>query len=200
MFYTPEAGHGLPHNPMTALVAPRPIGWIATRGRNGQDNLAPYSYFNLVAANPAQVMFASTAQKPDRGDTKDTLGNIRETHVFCVNIVPYALIDAMNMSAAPLPREVDEFDRAGLTKASCETIDCARVAQAAASLECRMTQVIPLEGNSNFLVLGRVTGVHIDDACLRDGLFDPALFGQVTRLGYQDYAVIRETFTLARPK
>ncbi|MEM7490237.1 MAG: flavin reductase, partial [Pseudomonadota bacterium] len=86
MFYRPEDGHGLPHNPFNAIVSPRPIGWIATRGTMG-DNLAPYSFFNAVAYVPPQVMFASTSAKPDRDGTKDSVAQIRETGVFCVNIV-----------------------------------------------------------------------------------------------------------------
>ena len=87
MFYKPEDGHGLPHNPFKAIVAPRPIAWVSTRGADGSENLAPYSFFNAVADAPPQVMFASTGAKPDRGDTKDSVGNIRENGVFCVNVV-----------------------------------------------------------------------------------------------------------------
>ena len=92
MFYRPENGHGLPHNPFNALVAPRPIGWISTRGTAG-DNLAPYSFFNAVAYVPPQVMFASTSAKPDRNGTKDSVAQIIETGVFCVNIATGDLRD-----------------------------------------------------------------------------------------------------------
>src|SRR6056297_472193 len=110
MFYRPEDGHGLPHNPFNAIVTPRPIGWISSRGQDGQDNLAPYSFFNAVAYVPPQVMFASTSIKADRGDTKDSVANIRDTGVFCVNIVEYAMRDAMNQTSGAWDREVDEFD------------------------------------------------------------------------------------------
>ena len=153
MFYRPEEGHGLPHNPFNAIVTPRPIGWISTRGAAG-DNLAPYSFFNAVAYVPPQVMFASTSAKSDRGDTKDSVAQIRETGVFCVNIVEYAMRDAMNVTSAGLPAGEDEFAAAGLEKVQCETIDCPRVAAAPASLECRMTQIVRLEGETNWLVLG----------------------------------------------
>mgnify|MGYP005989099371 CR=1 FL=1 len=83
MFYRPEDGHGLPHNPFNAIVSPRPIGWISTRGAMG-DNLAPYSFFNAVAYVPPQVMFSSTSSKDDRGDTKDTVAQLRERGEFCV--------------------------------------------------------------------------------------------------------------------
>ena len=94
MFYRPEAGHGLPHNPWNAIVAPRPIGWISTRGRQG-DNLAPYSFFNATAYVPPQVMFASTGAKPDRPGTKDTVAQVAESRVFCINIADGALAQAM---------------------------------------------------------------------------------------------------------
>ena len=199
MFYRPEDGHGLPHNPFNAIVTPRPIGWISTRGADAQDNLAPYSFFNAVAYVPPQVMFASTSAKEDRGDTKDSVANIRETGVFCVNVVAYAQRDVMNQSSGPWPREVDEFDHAGIARAECETIACSRVADSPASLECKLTQIVKLEGAANFLVLGEVTGVHLRDDCLVDGMFDVTKFNPLTRLGYRDYSVVREVFSLKRP-
>ncbi|WP_172296516.1 flavin reductase family protein [Pseudoruegeria sp. HB172150] len=199
MFYEPKDGHGLPHNPFNAVVTPRPIGWISSRDADGRDNLAPYSFFNAVAYVPPQVMFASTSGKADRGDTKDSVGNIRETGVFCVNIVEYAMRDAMNVTSASLPREVDEFERAGLEKAECETVACARVVGAPASLECRMTQIVQLEGETNWMVLGEVTGVHLRDDCMVDGRFDITRYQPLTRLGYRDYARIADLFSLKRP-
>src|SRR5690606_27641723 len=102
MFYRPQDGHGLPHNPLSAIVAPRPIGWISTRGRQGA-NLAPYSFFNLTAYVPPQVMFASTSDKPDRPGTKDSVAQIAESRVFCVNIADGTLKEQVNASSAALP-------------------------------------------------------------------------------------------------
>ena len=198
MFYRPEAGHGLPHNPFNAIIAPRPIGWISTRGTLG-DNLAPYSFFNAVAYVPPQVMFSSTSAKEDREGTKDSVAQIRESGVFCVNIVEYAARDVMNLSSGPWPAGEDEFALAGIDKAECETIDCPRVAGAPASLECKVTQIVRLEGATNFAVFGEVTGVHMRDDCLVDGRFDVTTFQPLTRLGYRDYSVIREVFELKRP-
>ena len=139
MFYRPEDGHGLPHNPFNAVVTPRPIGWISTRSGAGVNNLAPYSFFNAVAYVPPQVMFASTSTKADQDGTKDSMANIRETGVFCVNIVEYAMRDQMNKSSAALDKGVDEFAHAGLEAVACETINCARVAGVPAALECKLT-------------------------------------------------------------
>lgn len=199
MFYRPEDGHDLPHNPFNAIVTPRPIGWISTRGAEGHDNLAPYSFFNAVAYVPPQVMFSSTSAKPDRDDTKDSVAQIRETGVFCVNIVEYAMRDAMNATSAALPADTDEFAEAGIDKAECASIDCARVAAAPANLECRLTQIVRLPGAANFVVFGQVTGVHMRDDCLVDGRFDVTTFQPLSRLGYKDYARVSEVFSLARP-
>ncbi|TQM92090.1 MAG: flavin reductase family protein [Roseinatronobacter sp.] len=199
MFYEPRNGHGLPHNPFNAIVTPRPIGWISTRGADGQDNLAPYSFFNAVAYVPPQVMFASTSAKPDRDGTKDSVANIRETGVFCVNVVEFAARDAMNATSGPWPREVDEFDHAAIAREECQTIAAARVAGAPASLECRMTQIVPLEGAANFLVLGEVVGIHMRDDCMVDGMFDITRYRPLARCGYRDYAVVNEVFSLSRP-
>lgn len=200
MFYEPDQGHGLPHNPFSAIVAPRPIGWISTRAADGSDNLAPYSFFNAVAYEPPQVMFASTSAKADRGDTKDSVANIRETGVFTVNIVEYALRGAMNRTSGPWLRGVDEFADAGLEKGACRTIDCAYVAAAPAVLECKLTQIVQLDGAANFVVFGEVTGVHLRDNCIVDGVFDVTRFSPLARLGYTDYAAVHEVFSMARPE
>ena len=199
MFYRPEDGHGLPHNPFNAIVSPRPIGWISSRDADGVFNLAPYSFFNAVAYVPAQVMFASTSAKPDQDNTKDSVANIAATGVFAVNIVEYAARDIMNASSATLPRETDEFAAAGAEVAMCETIDCPRVANAPAVLECKLTQIVDLPGEANKAVFGEVTGIHIREDTLVDGRFDVTRFQMLSRLGYRDYARVTEAFELVRP-
>jgi flavin reductase (DIM6/NTAB) family NADH-FMN oxidoreductase RutF len=199
MFYRPADGHPLPHNPFNAIITPRPIGWISTRGADGSENLAPYSFFNGVAYVPPQVMFATTGDKPDREGGKDTLANIRETGVFCVNVVSRDLLEAMNTSSGPWPKETDEFTLANLERADCDTIACSRVAAAPASLECRLTQIVPLLGAANTMVIGEVTGVHLRDDCLRDGLLSYETYTPVGRLGYRDYAWVTDPFSLKRP-
>jgi len=192
MYYQPKDGHGLPHNPFNAIVTPRPIGWISTRGKDGHDNLAPYSFFNGIAYTPPQVMFATT-------DVKDSLNNIRETGIFCVNVVSEALMHAMNITSENFAASVDEFLRADLEKAPCKTIDCARVAASPASMECKMTQIVKIEGAANYVVFGEVTGVHLRDDCVVDGRFDVRTYQPLSRLGYRDYTVVREVFELRRP-
>jgi flavin reductase (DIM6/NTAB) family NADH-FMN oxidoreductase RutF len=191
MFYRPADGHGLPHNPFTAIVAPRPIGWISTRGPDG-DNLAPYSFFNAVAYHPPQVMFASTG-------IKDTLTAIRATGVFAVNIVAEAMLQAMSATSAGLPRGTDEFVACGIAKGQCREIDAPLVAGAPAVLECRATREIALDGRDNVMTVAEVVGIHLDPACLVEGRFDVTRHRPVARLGYQDYAVVRDLLTVVRP-
>ncbi|MGR3571298.1 flavin reductase family protein [Brevirhabdus sp.] len=199
MFYRPKDGHGLPHNPFNAIVTPRPIGWISTRSPEGQDNLAPYSFFNGIAYTPPQVMFASTSAKADRQLGKDSLDNIRQTGEFCVNIVAYEQRDAMNATSGLYEREVDEFELAGIERAPCTDIACARVAASPAALECRLVQIVDLLGEANHMVIGEVVAVHIDDTVMSDGLFDVLKYQPLTRLGYRDYSRVTEVFSLKRP-
>ena len=191
MFYRPEDGHGLPHNPFSAVVTPRPIAWVSTRGPAG-DNLAPYSFFNAIAYAPPQVMFASTGRK-------DSVTNIEATGVFAISIVEFAAREAMNLSSGSYPSGTDEFTLAGVERAECETIPCPRVATAPATFECRLTKLVTLPGKDNLLILGEVTGIHLRDDCLVDGRFDVTRFQPIARSGYRDYAVVTELFQMVRP-
>ena len=199
MFYEPKDGHGLPHNPFNALITPRPIAWISTRDTDGAENLAPYSFFNGVAYVPPQVMYASTTPLAHQSAQKDSVSKIRESGVFCVNIVEFAARDQMNSSAAIVPPETDEFELAGVERAECETIACSRVAGAPASMECRLSQIVELAGDRNYLVIGEVTGIHLRDDCIVDGIFTATKFQPLARMGYRDYTAVTEVFTLKRP-
>lgn len=199
MFYQPENGHGLPYNPYKAIITPRPIAWIATRDIDGRPNLSPYSFFNGTADSPPQVMFANNGTKADQDFGKDTLANIKATGEFCISIVSSALRDAMNASCAPSAKDVDEFQLAGLTPTNCKTIESPRVAEAPASLECKLNQIVTLEGDHNHLVLGTVTGIHIQDDLLNDGQLDLSRYQPLARLGYKDYTIVDNIFSLERP-
>lgn len=205
MFYRPGRDeHGLPHNPFNALITPRPIGWVSTKDAAGVSNLAPFSFFQGAAYLPPAISVAFTGAKlgAEQGARKDTLANIRATEVFAVNIVPAALTDAMNLSAAHLPEGESEFAAAGLTEASCEEIDCPRVVESPAAFECRLIQVVslPNEGpGENATVFGQVVGIHIDESILTNGMVDPTVYQPLARMGYLDYTVVKEVFTLKRP-
>lgn len=199
MFYRPQDDHGLPHNPFSAIVTPRPIAWISTRGTDRSENLAPYSFFNAVAYTPPQVMFATTGKKHDREGTKDTLANIRDTGVFAVNVVEYAMREAMNLTSGPWDKDVDEAEMAEIVRAECREIDCARVALAPATLECRLTQIVELKGPANLVAFGEVVGIHLRDDCIVDGRFDVTRFQPVGRLGYRDFVRVHDIFNMPRP-
>jgi flavin reductase (DIM6/NTAB) family NADH-FMN oxidoreductase RutF len=198
MFYEPSKGHGLPHDPFKAIVAPRPIGWISTVSAGGALNLAPYSFFNALGTNPHLVMFSSEGEK-------DSVVFARETGEFVVNLVSHDLVDKMNASSVDAPRGVSEFDYAGLTVQPSRLVRPPRVGEAHAALECKVTEILRprgLDGQSGerFMVLGEVVGIHIDDDVMTDGLFDIVKAGSVARLGYMDYAAVTEVFSMRRPR
>ncbi|MBA3325817.1 MAG: flavin reductase family protein [Rhodobacteraceae bacterium] len=200
MFYRPGLDpHGLAHNPFKALVAPRPIGWISSLDAEDRVNLAPYSFFNAIADAPPMVMYSSNGRKTGLDEGKDTVANIRATGEFVANIVSFALRDAMNASSGHYPAGEDEFGRAGLTPAPSRVVAPPRVAEAPAALECRAWKVIDLPGAANVMVIGEVVGVHISDAVLANGRVDVTRYQPLARLGYRDYAAVREVFALSRP-
>jgi flavin reductase (DIM6/NTAB) family NADH-FMN oxidoreductase RutF len=146
---------------------------------------------NLTAADYEN---GSVSEGKDGSDA-----NIRDTRVFAVNVVAEAMFHAMSATSADLPPEVDEFAHAGVAKAECSTIPCPRVAEAPATLECELIDIITLRGRDNFLILGEVTGIHLRDDCLIEGRFDVTRFNPVARLGYRDYSIVRDVVELRRP-
>ena len=202
MFFTPGAHlqAGLSHNPLKAIVSPRPIGWISSRGIDGSVNLAPYSYFNAIAEQPPMVMFSSA---PSGKTSKDSLRNILETKEFVVNIVSAALGDAMNITSGTFPYGRNEFIEAGLAMADCENLLVPRVKEAPAALECRLWQTIelptPRGGTASTIVLGTVTGIHVADEVIVDGKIDVTIYQPLARLGYMDYAQVTTLFEMKRP-
>jgi flavin reductase (DIM6/NTAB) family NADH-FMN oxidoreductase RutF len=196
MFYDAvQNTHGFAVDPLKALVA-RPVGWLSTQSPDGIANLAPYSFFNIVSERPHYVVIGSTGYK-------DSLRNIQSTGEFAVNVATFPLREAMNKSSARVAPSVDEFDLAGLTKAHCQFIKAPRVAESPACLECRLHQILELpddEGKvSNWLVLARIIGVHIDDRFIDDGRVNSAAMQMITRLGYSEYATVDSVWRMRRP-
>jgi flavin reductase (DIM6/NTAB) family NADH-FMN oxidoreductase RutF len=204
MFYDPRLDlrpAPLTHNPLNALVAPRPIGWIGSLSGDGVHNLAPFSYFNAVSADPPTVVFAPNSRMS--GSPKDTLANVRETGEFTVNIVSASLAGAMNESSRDVDPEADEFVLAGLTAVASNLIRPCRVGESRAALECTVFDIVALPsrpgGRSSHLVIGNVIGIHIDDDLIVDGRLDTKSLEPLARLGYFDYGVIGELFEIPRP-
>lgn len=182
---------------MTGLIVPRPIAWISTVGLDGSSNLAPFSFFNGVAGNPPTVM-VSIGQR--HGAPKDTLRNIQETGEFVVNMVPRGLVEAMNITAGEYGYDVDEFDLARLNKSASDDVRPPRVAEAFAAMECRVLSLIPIEGSTYTMVLGRIVRYHLREDLMRaDGSVDTAALQPVGRLSGDEYAVVDEIFSLKRP-
>ncbi|MCE2475466.1 MAG: flavin reductase family protein [Alphaproteobacteria bacterium] len=203
MFYRTDVNdHGLPHDPFKACVVPRPIGWISTLSPAGVHNLAPYSFFNGVATAPPMVMFASNGRQPH--GAKDSLANVEETGEFVANLATWDLRDAMNRSSAPLGPDVDEFAFAGLEALPATLVRPARVSGAPVHLECVHHQTVDLPSNDpggrNAIVIGQVVGVHIDDGLISEGILDLSRVQPLARLGYFDYTVVNEMFSISRPK
>lgn len=199
MFYEPSAGHGLPHDPFKAIVAPRPIGWISSLAADGSLNLAPYSFFNALSTHPHLVMFSSEGEK-------DSVTFARETGEFVANLVSRDLAEKMNATGIDAPRGISEFGHAGLTPEPSRLVKPPRVKEALAALECKVTEIHQPKGldgrtGDRFIVFGEVVGVYIDDGAIdENGLFDIVRAGTVSRLGYMDYASVTETFSMRRPR
>jgi flavin reductase (DIM6/NTAB) family NADH-FMN oxidoreductase RutF len=187
MFYPTDTNdHGMAHDPFKAIVAPRPIGWIGTKGRDGSLNLSPYSFFNIVSDNPKLVMFSSSGRK-------HSLRNAEETGVFTASLASRHLAGPMNASSAPVEYGVNEFELADLTAKMGELVDAPYVAEAHAALECRLTEIIRPkgldgEGSESFMVFGQVVGIHISEEIIRDGRIAMDLAQPIGRMGYKDYA------------
>lgn len=191
-----------PYHLLTSIVAPRPIAWIATQGTDGVSNLAPFSFFNAVAGFPPTIMFSVSYRRKEPRE-KDTLRNVREVDEFVCHIVDEALAGAMARSAMDWPSEVSEIDVVGLTAVPSTDIRPSRVAEAPVAMECRVTQIIPVAGATNVMVLGQVLRFHLRETLYRPelGLIDTVAMKPITRLGGPvEYTKIGELFTLPVPK
>jgi flavin reductase (DIM6/NTAB) family NADH-FMN oxidoreductase RutF len=199
MFYEVERRDRvlLPHDPIKALIAPRPIGWVSTISAKGAGNLAPYSFFNQLHTSPVILGFASDGRK-------DSVRNLEEVGEFVWSLPTFALKDAMNATSASFAHGVDEARAAGIEMAPSRLVRPERVRGAPAALECRLVEIVRLKRASGeeldgWLALGEVVGVHIDDAFIANGRVDTAAMRPIARCGYHDYAVIDALFEMRRP-
>lgn len=202
MFLEIESGKDSPFTSLSALVVPRPIGWISSLSSDGIANLAPYSFFNGVGYNPPQVMFAATGNH-DHGGLKDAVRDAQATGEFVVNLATWELREQMSASSVPAPSNVDEFEYAGLAKAPARLVKCPRVAESPIHLECRHVRSVELDcrdpNETNVVVFGQVIGVHISDRVLTDGKIDFLKLRPIGRLGYMDYVEVNNAFAMQRP-
>jgi len=187
---------------LTGVVVPRPIAFVSTISADGFINVAPYSFFNVMAYNPATVVFSSSRHTGGgRGKRKDTLANIEETGEFVVNIVVDDIAEAMNLTAAEYPAEANEFEIAGLTPAPSDLIAPPRVAESPVNMECRLNQVISLGiGNGRHgLVIGEIVLMHVRDDLIDGHRIDHQKLQPTGRLAGNMYCHTVDTFELVRP-
>lgn len=200
MFHDLSQPSELKRSVFNAIVAPRPIGWISSVDAQGTANLAPFSHFNLVSTAPPVLIFSCNT--PSDRSEKDTLANVRATGEFICNLVSRELLEAMNTTSAPVPSTVDEFTLSGLTKADGVLVKVPRVADAPASLECRVLRFVEIAPEApgetaSVVVFGRVIGLHIAEGFLdARGHFDTARARPMTRLGGNQYAEAGPLFEL----
>lgn len=198
--YEPAQGHGLRHDPFNAIVGPRPIGWISSRSAEGVANLAPYSFFNAFNYVPPIIGFSTIGWK-------DSVANIQATGEFGWSLATRSLAEQMNLTCAPAPPEIDEFELAGLTKAPSKLIAAPTVLESPVNFECRLTQLIQLQAADGravdtWLILGEVVAVRIDKALIKDGVYDTAAAQPILRAGRMgDYFEITPAtmFEMRRP-
>lgn len=198
MFYDPRTEkHGLKHSPVTALVVPRPIGWISTIDPNGVVNLGPYSFFNLVSSYPPWVIFSSAPRKHSQI-------NAEATGEFVFNLATWDLRKEMNDSSAEFAPGVSEPEMVGLEMVPSRNVKPPRVMRSPVALECKYYKTVELiasdgKANRSQLVIGEVVGIYIDDRVVVDGMVDITRMKPISRLGYMDYAIVDNIFSMARP-
>jgi flavin reductase (DIM6/NTAB) family NADH-FMN oxidoreductase RutF len=184
---------------LVSVVVPRPIAWVSSISSQGQVNLAPFSFFNLVGDDPPTVM-VSIGQKRG-GVEKDTLHNILDTGEYVVHIAGRDLAEQLNLTSGEWAPDVDEFQLAGLTPVASLSVRAPRVEAAPVAIEVRLSQVVRVEGTGYTMVLGRVLQVHVRRDLLRDdGLVDAARLRALARLGGDDYTSVESTFSMVRPR
>ncbi len=200
-YYEPSQGHGLPHDPFNAIVGPRPIGWVSSRGGDGSVNLAPYSFFNAFNYTPPIIGFSSTS-------AKDSLRNVQESGEFVWNMATRDLAEQMNITCVAAPYGTDEFVLARLTPVASRRVAVPRVAESPVHFECKVCEIVQLRGHAGnpvqaWLVLGEVVAVHIARRLLRDGIFDTFGAGVILRAGGPSaYAEVSpgSRFDMLRPR
>jgi flavin reductase (DIM6/NTAB) family NADH-FMN oxidoreductase RutF len=205
MFYdTARRDHGMTQDPLTALIVPRPIGWISTLDGQGRVNLAPYSFYNAVSASPPMVYFSTTGTYGDN-PTKHSRRNAEETGEFVVNMVSADLAKQMNVTTSMVDYGVDEMKLAGLTPAPSRYVKPPRVAESPIALECKYWKTIEMpieegrEKQQATVVFGRVVGIHVDDTIVKNGRIDTLAFKPVARLGYSEYTTTENVWRMPRP-
>lgn len=185
---------------MTGLIVPRPIAFVSSVNASGARNLAPFSFFTAVSANPPAICFAPMTRGA-AATQKDTLQNIAATGEFVVNIVSEVFAERMNVASTEFPPEVDEFAASGLTPVASDLVKPPRVAESPAAMECKLLQIVPISalplGGS--LVIGQILRFHVNDAIVHDYRIDPDRWHPIGRMGGAIYTRTTDRFEMPRP-
>jgi flavin reductase (DIM6/NTAB) family NADH-FMN oxidoreductase RutF len=182
---------------LTSIVVPRPIAWVSSMGSDGSTNLAPFSFFNVVGNSPPTIMISIGERK---GNSKDTLRNIKETGEFVINIADEKLSERMVLTSGDWSYGTNEFEQAELEALPSVQVKPPRVKDAAVAMEVKATQIIAVEGTVSTMLLGHIIYFHIRQDLLRDdGSVDANLLNPVVRLGGFEYATLGKVFLMKRP-
>lgn len=185
---------------MIGAIIPRPIAFVSTVNKEGARNLAPFSFFTAVSANPPVVCFSPMVRGTD-GGKKDTLLNIEATGEFVINVVSEEMAQAMNLCSGEYPPDVDEFELSKLTPIASEVVKPPRVAEARVQMECTLLEVVhisakPLGGS---LVLGKIVRFHVADEIVHNFQIDPDRLNAIGRMGGPSYVRTKDRFDMQRP-
>ncbi|MDH0292452.1 flavin reductase family protein [Pseudomonas sp. GD04087] len=186
---------------LASTVTPRPIAWVSTLSADGQSNLAPFSFFQVISDSPPTLLVNTSVR--DDGSVKDTLRNVRETGELVIHLVSAAQAEQMNATAAWLPHGVSEIEHAGIASVPSERVAPPRVAGAPVAFECQLAEILPYpaENPSSMLIFARVLLAHIDESVMHDERHvDPVKLDLVGRLGGTQYSYTRDTFSMIRPR
>jgi flavin reductase (DIM6/NTAB) family NADH-FMN oxidoreductase RutF len=191
---------------MIGSIVPRPIAFVSSLDARGIRNLAPFSFFTGVSADPPVILFCPVARTEDTGRGlaahKDTLLNVIATREFVVNVVTEGIAEKMNLTSAQVPPDVDEFELAGLTPLPSELVKPPRVAESPVQMECRLRQIIEVSDrpSGGSIVLGEVLRFHVNDALVENFRIDPESLAAIGRMGGPTYVRTRDRFDLKRPE
>ena len=185
---------------MIGLIVPRPIAFVSSIDSQGNRNLAPFSFFTAISANPPVVCFSPMYNS--KAAAKDTRRNIEATREFTINIVSEDFAEQMNTCSGEYPPGVDEFAISGLTPVPSDLVKPARVGESKASMECRLVQIVdistkPLGGS---LIIGEVLRFHVAESICEDFRVDPDQLRAIGRMGGPTYTRTTDRFDLQRPK
>jgi flavin reductase (DIM6/NTAB) family NADH-FMN oxidoreductase RutF len=195
----------LPHRELYRIlignVVPRPIAWVSTLS-DRRLNLAPFSFFNVVSAQPPLLGFSPSLRQVDRPAPKDTLRNVRETGEFVVNVVPFAMAEAMNLTGGDYESSINEFQLAKVATRPSQVVRPPQVEKSPVSFECKLERIIDFgsEPPSGSLVIGEIVCVHLEDEVLKEGRLDPESLDLIGRMGGMQYARITQRFEIKRPE